>query len=628
MVDIDEAMEASSLVMNDDIAGAEARLSQGDSAFHLLAMGVCTFMRSVLGFEKEMMNQASARLVECETKAWAELKRAQKEDNRGMERLYPPGSEYLLVQSEAQVMGAIISVLHESLSEGIKGFYKLRKAFIALDGLMEAEAKALRERQEAKRSGNVLSTDTDAAAAAAAAADDDDYDVSGSSGPWDSNPGSDSSSTSGSDNFVDAPTGLETPPGNQLPSMDDAALDKKLETLRRQSGVDTPSQLPSVPHPSTLISSTSPESKDEAFSDSLDAYVHSGANMCFGILLLIISMVPPAFSKLLYVIGFKGDRDRGLKMLWQSTKFRNVNGAIAGLVLLTYYNGQLSFGDILRRSRDLENGDHDVNGWPAARCVGLLESMRQRYPDSGLWKLEEARGLSNAKQLDKAIEVLQSNMKSKMRQVVALNNFELSLSAMFSRNWPLMKECFLRCVELNDWSHALYYYIAACAEVEMYRDAVADGDEVLARQKKKSAEDLLRKAPTVAGKKRFLARQMPFEVFVVHKVAKWEERSKRTEVDLVDTIGVSPAGEMSFLWNGCKKMNAEELEKAKGDLAIDRLTAPDKERQEIAEEPDEKALRAVSLASLETERGRWEEGRRLLLPFTEMDRYVSMESSG
>lgn len=588
---IKDAMTSAAKIMNDDIIGAELDLRKGSSPFHLLGLGITTFMRSILGFEKDIMAEASTRLNECETAAWNAMKKAQRDAATygDSNRIHPPGSEYALVHAEAQMMGAVVAVLHESLTEGLKGFYKLRKAFVTLDGLMEAETAYLKQKGIIASESNTSlppmqgqkSTDVDN--------DDDDLE------------------------FVEAPEHLS---GNQTPAHYEGHLATEAEEAEKElAKLSLDEKKPPVP-------ASKPGPEDDVFTDPIDAFVHSGVNMCFGVLLLIISMVPPAFSRLLSVIGFRGDRERGVKMMWQSTRFDNINGAVSGLVLLAYYNGLLGFADILPSEEEVEQGA--LVGYPRRRCAELLATMRSRYPDSRLWRLEEARALSNSRDLRGAIAILAHNTDSKMRQVTALNNFEFSLDTMFISDYPRMRDNFLRCIELNDWSHSLYYFMAGCAELENYREAFHSEkrDETKVGVHKKKAQELIRHAPTVGGKKRFMARPLPFEQYVAAKVEKWEARASELGVDLADAVGVSPCQEMVYLWNGPKKMGTADLEVAEKVLDWNRLTASPEAKAKIMADTDEECVRNICLAAVLRTLGRTEEAARLAQGVLAVDRLL------
>ncbi|CEF78888.1 hypothetical protein FGSG_03979 [Fusarium graminearum PH-1] len=568
MEDIDDAMASCGLIMNDDIDGAWERLQTGDSSFHQLGLAVTIFMRSVLGFEKAVMTETTTKLDECEAKAWADYKKAQKHGKaRAGSKLYPPGTEFELVRAETQLMGAVVGVLHESLIDAMKSFLKLRKAFMTLDAIIEAETKIL---------GSMPQATSEASLSAKPVTD-----VTKSMEKLD----------------------IESASGTQTPANVDSSSSSNAGTNDDEK-VDEGAPLKEARSKAT-------ESDSVLLENPLDIFVHSGANMCFGMILLMLTLVPPAFTRLLSVVGFRGDRERGVRMLWRSTAYSNVNGAISGLILLSYYNALLGAVDILPSANDFDDGA-EIVGPPRAKCEKLLASMRSRYPDSRLWLIEEARLYSNERNVAKAVDVLTSGGESKMKQVTALNNFELSLNSMAMQDWVLMRDSFMRCLELNDWSHALYYYMAGIASVELYRDAAAAGAEDEARRQKVKAEEYLRKAPGVAGKKRFMARQLPFEVFVQRKIQKWEDRAKSLSVDLADAIGASPAAEMSYMWNTIKRMGPAELEKAVGGMSWDRCTAKPEVVEKIKAEIDEMGSWALITASLYRNQKKFVESRELL----------------
>lgn len=575
-----DAMKWTCLIMNDDIDTACKGLDKGNSAFHSLGGSVAMFMRAVLGFEKEIMAETAAKLADSEARSWTEYKRVQRHGNvRTGSRIYPPGTEYEMMRAQAMLMGAVVGVLNESIVEAMKSFYKLRKALTILDGIAAEEAKAL-------SSGSVPTVAATASEKVAEAA-------------------LDNSSNSDSDRlpaYRETESGLQTPSGNTATS----------------TNVTTPEQLPSdsdfdSSRPSTPLKLHAPATSDRELEleDPVDVFIHSGTNMCLGLLLVILSLVPPAFSRVLSVVGFHGDRERGIHMLWKSAVHDNINGAIAGAMLLGFYNGMLASVDILPHEEDYD--EHaDAVGPPTQRCKALMAKLRASYPDSKLWRIEESRFLANDKKLDEAVQLLQTGRASNMRQITGLNDFELSIDAMIMQNWELMRDSYLRCMENSDWSPSMYYYMAGCATVEVYRDAFHAGDEAEAKRHKAKAQDLLRKAPQAAGKKRLMARQLPMEVFLQRKIQKWEEQAKALGVDFIDAIGPSPAVEMIYVWNGKKRMAKRHMEQALANVGWERCTAGEAAVAKMRMEKDDVAICAIGTASFLQGLGRLEEAKKVL----------------
>lgn len=334
-------------------------------------------------------------------------------------------------------MNAVVAVLSENLTESLKGFYKMRKAYQTLDQLMQEEDRYFK-RIEAEGSNQGSGWSTPAGHATS---------TSVSSVTLDSitnqkieSKASDRIEDDDSDlEFVDADeshSGMQTP-ADYTGHLTTANGHETAET-KLSSGVSGLSlgDIDGQSHESLKnmpLGGSNVERDASLFNTTIDAFIHSGINLCFGMMLVILSMVPPSFGRLLSVIGFRGDRERGLTLLWQSCPFPNIYGkskrpfkrpslttigAVSGLMLLNYYNSIGGFCDILP---DTQKYPDDILGYPRQRCEALLTDMRSRYPKSSLWRLEEGRMHASKKNLSEAIAILNSNTGSQMKQISALN---------------------------------------------------------------------------------------------------------------------------------------------------------------------------------------------------------------
>ena len=550
------------------------------------------FLRATLGFEQEIMREASERLADAEATASSDHRKAQKDPKAYRSKIYPPGSEFALCHAETQLMSAVVGVLNESLTESIRGFYKLRKAFTTLNTILEAETRYMKKRRgmapdaPGRQSVDSLRSNRSARSGKGVPGS---FDLEAASKPaskapsirsLDSMPALENTTTirpdgnacstnnEEDDQFYDANEDLETNENNTYAGhVETEGISGKLNNVSIDGG-GTANDRPPAAQPKTPpehgMLDHDPDS--DVFSNPIDVFIHSGANLCFGLLLVMIAMIPPAFGRLLFIIGFHGDRDRGLRMLWQASKFHNINGAMAGLIVLGYYNTFIGFSDILPDCDPSNTDQNSIEGYPRERCEALLADMRSRHPKSHLWLLEQARGEAGRRHLSTAISLLENSTKSPLKQVEALEMFEKSLDAMYMHDYVLCSKSFTTCVSLNNWSHALYYYIAGSAEVELYRQHKSS-DPRAAEVYAKKAIELLKIAPRHAGKKKFMARQLPFDVFVTRKIQKWESRSNDWNVPFIDAIGISPIEEMIFFWNGYKRMDESQLNTSLARLA-------------------------------------------------------------
>ena len=609
------ADKAWELLQGTDGTKASDKLSPTSSShdtFHLYASSLVIFFRAIMGFEKSIMTEAQAIFAQTETQATADLKKAQKLSGPnscgGRSGVYAAGVEYELIRAEVQLMAAVVGVLHESLMEAMLGFNKVRKAYIALSAIIDAEKKALKKVGE----GAVVSNGSEISVGKLAISEDKKREE-----------GKDEAG--------------------------DAFVDAKETISETQTPADSSSTTPNgseINLPSTPVVLDENEYDTSSLTHPVDIFIHSGANLCFGFLIFALTIIPPSFSKILSVVGFHGNRAAGLSMVWRAAAISsipraspvpsensgdetngqkteekdqaNVHAALAAMALFMYYSVMLSTVDIIPPpSEPLDDTLSQAVGRPKEKLDALLKDLRTRYPDSQQWVIEEARRKSLEKNASEAIAMLNAPalVSDTARQISAMRYFELTLIAMVAQQWDTMRTAALRSMELNEWSPCVYLYLSGAASLELYRNAHFAGDVDTARREKEKCEKLFREAPTRSGKKKFFAKQLPIEVFMNARVAKWEARLAKwqdegLDATLADAVGVSPAYEFSHIWNGGKRMAVNELEGAVKCLEWDRLTAPKKE--DIEQDKAEQAMRGLILGATLRWLGKVNEGRQSL----------------
>lgn len=338
---------------------------------------------------------------------------------------------------------------------------------------------------------------------------------------------------------------------------------------------------------------------DHLHVSTIDEFIHSGVQLCFGILQVVLSLIPPAIGKVLSIVGFKGDRVTGLKLLWRTAiTSRNIHGELALIFLLVFYDGPVQFVDVGFKLPEQENSNArsviQLDGKasvseaeldvilesPSLHTNQLLRKVRKYFPHNALWILQEGRMLAAQGELHKASELMQSftddpNNRIQMQQVEALLIFDRAMVYMFQHEYDRAAKDLIYLIEINSWSKAVYLFMAASCYLEKYRSIkmgiskVDDKQSELAKYSKlfeKYMNLALSYVPghgANASKKGGIGgsgKQMPFDKFLLRKYGHLEQRKKQyPNLPLVDLVGSSLLHELIYFWNGYNRMTKVEL---------------------------------------------------------------------
>lgn len=587
---LERALKAMDYVLDDRSEEAFKLLDDHDNtAISELAYGVVQFLEATLGFEPETMKKASETLSKAESMAWKEKTNAEKNQIKSSQ-IYPPGTEFAVAYAESNLLNALLMLLSENFMEGAKALLKLRRAYQTLDAISKH-----------------LNTPPDASSSALA--DLDSYPTC---------------SSTHSTSFVDLP----------LPLTEQELKDRKIieeldQTYHMRKARINGSHIGNPPVSDSLRSSlgfkndsagTTPSDKDILkFGNpdvaSVDEYIHSGVNLCFGILQVVLSLIPQGIGKVLSVVGFKGSREAGLQMVWNAAQERNIHGGIGLLALLVFYDGPFQFTDVdfdvptaeelaknnktssksgkeeeealkkiktnattaskkelvedkIALERMATSGHGETLLHPGEKLVKVLLHSRALFPHSNLWLLQESRMLASRGRLHEAVELMDTAKPSQMKQVDALLGFDRSMILVFLHHFDRAAGDFLDLIKINSYSHALYTWFAAACYLEAYRMCLTglipkdtDVDPSKMETYAKLAEKYIHEAPKLIGKKKFLSKIPPFEKFIARKYKELEDsHNSHPKIPFIDCIQTSLIHELAYFWNGYNRMSSECLE--------------------------------------------------------------------
>ncbi|GAO49390.1 hypothetical protein SAICODRAFT_22472 [Saitoella complicata NRRL Y-17804] len=489
-------------LMNDQLDEADRYMNMGSSVYHMLGRAAVQFLKGIIGGEQEILKAAGRKVLEAEAAADKEQRKAIAEGRPAGK--YPPGTEFSLVRADALLMSSLVGFTTESMVESMKAAFNIRKAY----GLFAKNYEIITGGQQIA--------------------------VLGAAG-------------------VDGTAMSPEEESETVNALTDATQESlHLHHQPSNISIKTASSTGSKRRNTKASPAVDASFRGKEGDEQMNGLIYAGTLSGLGIFILIISLLPTSLNKILSIIGFRGDRKQALQLLWDSAPVPNVYGAIATLTLLEYYNA-ISSCDIVDDELFEER----------RKTLEMLALTKVRYPKSGMWGLQETRAMAQQGKLYEALDRLEQPMTFQMKQVEVLWTYEHALNLLYALRFEEAAQKMLHLSSISEWSHAIYTFFAGCCYVELYRQALLDNDTEAAARCAKEADALLTKVPGLVGKKTFMSKPMPLEVFVQRKIKRWQARVG-SKGQLVDGVGVSPLMEFVWINNGWVRMASDKqlLEKS------------------------------------------------------------------
>ncbi|KAF0880522.1 TT39B protein, partial [Crocuta crocuta] len=275
-----------------------------------------------------------------------------------------------------------------------------------------------------------------------------------------------------------------------------------------------------------------------------------GVKFGLGAFNLLLSLVPPKTLKLLNIVGYSGDREVGLTLLYESASKSHINNILSALTLVFYYS-------YIYVAIGVEKGHNSA-------VEDLFLIYLRKFPNCVILKFFQARFSMLKGNFENAQLVLAECIliQNEWKQVHHLCYWELMWCHIFLRNWK-KAYCYADLLShYSRWSKAIYMYSKAMLLTLLPSQSV-----------KSVSEDISSLFLKVDGLRiKILGTSVPIEKFVAEKGQRYGTTT--------GWFTAQPILEFIYAWSGFRVMSK------KLDLISSWLSIIDKGQDLLRENPN------------------------------------------